>query len=83
MVTRYGSPDTENIPTTKDSSPLNLVPQEHPMLERDNEWPDEYSEETDTCHPLAELLEQFCQLKDQIASLKSTIHTNSRPIIAH
>ena len=33
---------------------------------------DEYCEETDTHCPLAELLEQFWQLKDQFASLKST-----------
>ena len=72
MVIRYRSPEKENIITTKDSFPLNLVPQEHPTTEGDNESSGEYSEETDTCHPLAKLLEQFCQLKNQIASLNST-----------
>ena len=71
MTTRYGSQDTEDIPTTQDSSPLDLVPPEHPMLERGNELSDEYCEETNTHHPLSELLEHFCQLKDQFESLKS------------
>ena len=71
MVTWYGSPDTEDVPATQNSPHLDLVQQEHPVPEGDNESSDEYSQETDTS-PLAELLEQFWQLKDQIASLKST-----------
>ena len=38
----------------------------------DTDSSDEYSEETDTHHPLAELLEQFWQLQDQFGHLKST-----------
>ena len=41
------------------------------MLEGDSDSSDEYCEETDTCHPLADLLEQFQQLKNQFVSLKS------------
>ena len=59
MATRYGSHDTENVPTTQGSPPLDLVPQEHPMLEGENDSSDEYCEEIDTCHTLADLLEQF------------------------
>ena len=72
MVIRYGSHDIEDIPATQDSPPLDLTPTEHPMLEEDNELSDEYCEQTDTCHPLAEILEKFCQIKDQFISLKST-----------
>ena len=42
------------------------------MLEGDNETSDEYCEESETHHPLAEQLEQFHQPKGQFASLKST-----------
>ena len=45
---------------------------EHTMPRGDNESSDKYCEETDTSCPLAELLEQYQQLKDQFASLKST-----------
>ena len=73
IATRCKSPDIENIPTTEDSSPLDLVPQEFPMPEGDNDSSDEYSEKkSDTCHSLARLLEQFHQLRDLTASLKST-----------
>ena len=41
------------------------------MPEGDNDPSEEYCEEVDTCHPLAALLEQFQQLKNQFASLKS------------
>ena len=64
MATRYGSHDTEDIFATQDSPALDFAPPEHPMLEGDNESSDEYCEETDTCHSLAELLEQFLQFKD-------------------
>ena len=72
MKTRYGSHDTEDIPATKDSAPLDLAPPEHIIPKGDNESSDKYCEETDTHHPLAEFLEQFWQPKGQFASLKST-----------
>ena len=71
MATRYGGQDTEDIPDTQNSTPLELAPQDHPMLEEDNDSSDEYCEETDTCHPFADVLEQFQQLKNQFANLKS------------
>ena len=70
MATRYGSQDTEDIPDTQDSDPLDLVPQDHPVPEGDNVSSDEYCEETGSYHPLADLLEQIQQLKNQFASLK-------------
>ena len=45
------------------------------MPRKDNESSDDYSEQTDTHHPLAELLEQFQQLQDQFAYLKSATHS--------
>ena len=42
------------------------------MLEQDSDLSDKYCEETDTCHPLADLLEQFQQLTNKFASLKSS-----------
>ena len=74
MATRYGSHDMEDISATQDSAPLDLALPEHTMPRGDNESYDEYCEETDTHHPLAKLLEQFLQLKDQFSSLKSTTH---------
>ena len=71
MATRYGSQDTEVISDTQDSPPLNVVLQDHLVPEGDNDLSDEYCEETDTCHPLADLLEQFQQLTNQFPSLKS------------
>ena len=73
MATRYGSHDTEDIPAAQDSPPLDPVPPEHPMQEGDNELSDKYCEETNNYHPLAELLEQFCQCKDQFERLKSNV----------
>ena len=70
MVTRYGSQDTEHIPDTEDPTSLDLMPQDHTVPEEDNESSNGYCEETDTYHPLADLLEQFQQLKNQFASLK-------------
>ena len=55
MATRYGSHDTEDIPSTKDSYPLDLVALECTMPVGDSESSDEYCEETETLHPLAEL----------------------------
>ena len=49
----------EDIPATQDSPPLDLESQEHPMLELDNESSFQYCEDSDTCHPLTKLLEQF------------------------
>ena len=72
MTTRYGSHVAEDGPASQDSVFLDLAPLEHPMPEGDIESSDEYCEETYTHCPLAELLEQFRQLKDQVASLKST-----------
>ena len=63
---------TEDFPATQHSPPLDLSPPEQPMTEGDNGSSDEYCEEIDTLYPLAEILEQFCQLKDQLTSLKST-----------
>ena len=74
MATRYGSHDTEDVPATHDSAPMDLAQLEHTMPKGHNESSDEYSEETDTCCPLAEVLEQFQQLKDQFSSLKSSTH---------
>ena len=68
MVTRYGSPDTGH-PCHPRLTPLDLAPQEHPMPEESS---DECSEDTNTHHHLAELLEQFNQFKDQFETLKST-----------
>ena len=59
-------------PATHDLDPLDLAPPEHTMPRGDSGSSDEHCEETDTHHPLAELLKQFWQLKDQYASLKST-----------
>ena len=84
MEARYGSHDTEDIPATQDSPPLDLASQEHCMPEGDNESSDEYCEETDTHHPLGELLEQFCKLKDQFACLKSTTpHSTPTAELSH
>ena len=47
------------------------MPQDYPVLEGDNDSSDEYCEETGTCCPLADLLEQFQQHKNQFARLKS------------
>ena len=47
------------------------------MPRGDNESSDEYYEETDTYHPLAELLEEFQQLKDKFASLKANTHQST------
>ena len=59
MVTRYGNCYTEDAPNTQDSPSLHLMPKEHPMLEREHDSTDKYFEKTDTCHPVADLLEQF------------------------
>ena len=72
MATRYGSHDKEDIPASQDSAPLDLAPLEHPMPEEENKTSDEYCEENDIFHLLAELLEWFWQLKNKFASLKST-----------
>ena len=73
-TTRYGNHDTEDAPAPNESASLDLVPPDHIMLRHDSDSSDEYSEETDTHHPLAELLEQFWQLQDQLAYLKSATH---------
>ena len=63
MTTGYRNQDTENVPDTQYSTPMDLTPQDHPMLERDNDLSNEYCEETDTNHHFADLLEQFQLLK--------------------
>ena len=68
MATRHEKQDTENVPDVQDSTALHLMPQDHPMPEEDNDSPNEYKE-TDTHCPLADLLEQFQQIKKQFASL--------------
>ena len=50
---------------------------DHIVPKGDNDSSNEDSEETDTLHPLAELLEQFWQLKDQFTSLKSANHPST------
>ena len=47
------------------------MPQDHLIPERNNDPSDEYCEKTDTHCFLADLLEQFQQLKNQFLSLKS------------
>ena len=71
MVTRYGGQDTEGIPDTQDPTAMDLMLQDHPVTEGENDSSDEYCEETDTCCPLADLPEQFQQFKNQFASIKS------------
>ena len=61
MVTRYGGQDTEDIPDTQDSTPLDFTLQDHYVPEGGNDMYNEHYEENDTCHPLADLLEQFQQ----------------------
>ena len=64
----------EDVPAMQDSALLDLVPSSYNMPGGDNESSNEYSEETDTCHPLVELLEKFLQLQDQFAYLKSAAY---------
>ena len=64
MLTRYGSQDTKDIPDTQDSTPLDLMPLDHPVVEGDNDSSNEYCEKTDTHSHLDDLLEQFQQLKN-------------------
>ena len=81
MATRYGSQDTKDIVDTKNSTPLDLMPQDHPLPVGDNDSSTEYCEETDACCLLADLLEQFLQLKNQFASLKSTTSTPTEELL--
>ena len=74
MTTRYENHDMEEAPASQDSASLDLVPPDHTMPRGDYESFDEYSEETHTSYPLAELLEQLWQLQDQFAHLKSATH---------
>ena len=53
------------------------MPPDHTMPRGDNESSNKYSEKTDTCHPLTELLEQFWQLQDQLAHLKSATYPST------
>ena len=74
VTARYGDQDAEDVPAPQDSAALDLVPPGHIMPRQDHDSSGKYSEETDTCHTLAESLEQFQQLKDQFSSLKSATH---------
>ena len=51
MATRYGSQDAEHIADTQDSTPLDLVPQDHPVLEGDNDSSNEYCEKLTLATP--------------------------------
>ena len=82
-MTRYGSQDTEDIPGSKDSTLLDCMPWDHPVLKEDNDSSGEYCEETDTCHPLADLLEQFQQLKNQFANLKQNYPQSTLEQLSH
>ena len=72
MTRRYRNLDFEDVPAPQDSVSLGISQPDHSMPGWDSESPDEYNEETDTHHPLADLLEQFWQLQDWFSSLKST-----------
>ena len=75
-----------DIPATQDSDPLDLAPLEHTMPRGDNESSDEYCEETDTYHPLTELLEQSCYLKKSVCKFEiyhPLSYTYSRADTAH
>ena len=74
MTTRYGSHGDKDVPAPQDSPSLDLVQWDYIIPKWDCDSSDKYNEETDTCCPLAELLEQFWQLQDQFACLKSAIH---------
>ena len=63
-MTRYRNHDMEDV----------TAPLDHTTPEGDNESSNEYSEETDTHHLLAEFLEQFSQCQDQYACLKSATY---------
>ena len=71
MATRYGSQNLEDIPDIQNTTLLDLMPQDHPVPEGDNDLSNEYCVETDNYQSLADLLEQFQQLKNQFSSLKS------------
>ena len=77
MTTRYGNHDTEDVPAPQDSVPLDRAPPDHTMPRGDNESSDKYSEETNTPCPLAELLGQFQQLKDQSVCMKSATYPST------
>ena len=66
MATRCGSKDTEDVADNQDSTLLDLMPQDHPVPEGDNNSSHEYCEETDTHHPLADLTEHPNSLKTNL-----------------
>ena len=77
MTTRCSSHDMEDVLAPKTQLPWILFHWNTLCPKGDNESSDEYSEETDICCPLAKLLEQFWQLKDQFTSLKSTSYLST------
>ena len=78
LTTRYGNHDMENVLAPQDSAPLDHVPPDHTLPGASNESSNKYSAEMDTCHPSAELLEQFWQHQDQSTTsnlLPTHLHT--------
>ena len=81
-------PDTEVKTYRMSLTPKTHPPGSHatgpPCAEGHNDSPDKYFE-TDTCHPLADLLDKFQQLKKQFVRLKSNTpqSTPTRPVAAH
>ena len=66
MKTRNRSKDKEDISDIQDPTPLDFMPEDHHVLEGDNDSSDEYCEEINTHCPLADLLEQFQWLKNNL-----------------
>ena len=62
MVTRYGSQDTEDVPDTQDSTPLDSMLQEHLVPKGDIDSSDEYCQETN-CNNVKEKISIYlCML---------------------
>ena len=51
QIWKSGHKGCPSHPGTQDSTPFNLMPQDHPVPDGDNDSSDEYCEETDTCQP--------------------------------
>ena len=54
--------------------PLDLVPPDHTMPRQESESSNKYIEEPNTCCHLAELLDQFWLLQDQVTHLELATH---------
>ena len=70
MTKRYRNHDTEDVPVSQDTALLGIVPPDHIMSGRDNES----FEETETHHPLAELLEHLWQFQEQLTYFEPATH---------